>query len=327
MSIAAMEREIKSQPEDLVRFFNWMRKNPVALSNPSTTTFTGSGDSYAAAIFARELTRGLASADDPYELSTDLARTRNRSIVLISTSGRTRANIELARKARGKAKRIIAVTSNLESPLARICDSSVFLQYRKSGTLTSGTASFTASLLACAGLLRRLPGRLRLESRFEKARELARSVQLSTSGLCLFVGSGIDRALAEYGACKVQEVLGTKAFAVYPQQVGHAQLFSLKPNRDTVLCIDTYGKGKTWALFRELSRSGFKVHRISVKGKDVLSKSIAVSFYLQHLALFNAKKRGMTECAFLRDKARLELSNRLIYWIWRAGLGWSRDAR
>ena len=313
MSIAAMEREIKSQPEHLVRFFDWLRKNPVALSNPSTTTFVGSGDSYAAAVFARELTKGFASADDPYELSTNLARVRNRSIVLISVSGRTRANIEVVRKARGKAKRIIAVTSDWGSPLARICDSSVPLQYGKSGTLTSGTASFTASLLACAGLLRRLPGRLRLESCFEKARQWARSVQLSTTGLCLFVGSGIDRSLAEYGACKVQEVLGTKAFAAYPEQVGHAQLFSLNPNRDTILCIDTYGKGKTRELFKELSRSDFNVHRISGEGNDVLTKSIAVSFYLQHLALFNAKNRGMTECAFLRDKARLELSNRLIY--------------
>ena len=313
MSIAAMEREIKSQPEDLVRFFNCLKKNPVALSNPSTTTFTGSGDSYAAAIFARELTKGSASADDPYELSTNLARVRNRSIVLISVSGRTRANIEVARRARGKAKRIIAVTSDLGSPLARICDSSVPLQYRKGGTLTSGTASFTASLLACAGLTHRLSGRLRLESYFEKAREWARSVQLSTTGLCLFVGSGVDRALAEYGAYKVQEVLGTKAFAAYPEQVGHAQLFSLNPNRDTILCIDTYGKGKTRELFKELSRSGFNVHRISVEGNDVPPKSIAVSFHLQHLALFNAKKRGVTECAFLRDKARLELSNRLIY--------------
>ncbi len=312
MSIAAMEREIENQPDDLAGFADLLRMHPIAPLNASSTIFTGSGDSYAAAVFARELGEG-ARAEDPYELSTSPARARRRSIVLISVSGRTRANIELARRVRGKMKKIIAVTSSAESPLARICDGSIILQYRKAGPLTSGTASFTTSLLACARLLDTLPARLRLDMSLEKAREWARSVRLSTRGLCLFVGSGVDRALAEYGACKVQEVLGSKASAAYPEQVGHAQLFSLDRARDNVVCIDSYGGGKMRELSNGMSRSGFRVHRIFLKGEDIVARSLAISFHLQYLALFNARRKGMTECAFLQDKELLKLSSRLIY--------------
>ncbi len=313
MSIAAMEWEVEIQQTELARFANQMIKNSPSPIDWSRTVFTGSGDSYATAMFARELTNGSASAEDPYELLSNLARIRGKTVVFVSVSGRTRTNIELARKARGRAKRTIAVTSNKESPLAEICGSSIILEYGKAGPLTSGTASFSASLVACASLLDRLPRRFNVKDSLDDAREWARGARLSRRGLCLFVGSGVDRALAEYGACKVQEVLGLKAFAAYPDQVGHAQLFSLNPALDNVVCISSQGGGKTRVLSENLSKSGFAVHRIFLKGQDVVLNSLAAAFYLQDLALANAKRFGMKECAFLLDKTRLGLSNRLIY--------------
>jgi fructoselysine-6-P-deglycase FrlB-like protein len=313
MSIAVMEREIENQPEDLSRFAKQLAKNPTLPLDPSRTIFTGSGDSYAAALWAEALSKGSARAEDPYELSRSLRLAADRNVVLVSASGKTRANIELARRLKGRARKRIAITSNPESPLARMCDSSIILQYRKSGQLTSGTTSFTASLLACGNLIGTQPGLADLEAQLSRARERAQSVKLFTRGLFLFIGSGIERGLAEYGACKVQEVLGAKAQAQYPEEVGHALLFSLDPSRDNILCVDSGNTGKGSEVARRVRRYGFRVHRVSAIGKNVVAKSLAICFQLQYLVLLNAKRRGMKECRFLQDRKLLELSNWLIY--------------
>src|SRR5438093_2127845 len=190
MSLAAMEREIENQPEDLAMFAKQLTKNPVTPLDPSKTIFAGSGDSFATALWAEALSNGSARAEDPYELSRTLGMAANRNIVLISASGRTRANVELARKLKGQARKRIAVTADPESPLARICDTSIMLQYRNSRRLTSGTTSFTSGLLACARLIGRPLHTANLEALLSRAMERARSLKLSTQGLSLFIGSG-----------------------------------------------------------------------------------------------------------------------------------------
>ena len=308
-----MKWQIEKEPEDLAKFADSLRKNRIRLPVSTRMTFTGSGDSWAAALFAKEAAKEVAVAGDPYELSRGLTHARNETIVIISVSGRTRANVELARRARIMGRRTIAVTSDAKSPLARICEASMILSYQNAGTLTSGTSSFTSSLLACAKILGMLPRTVKVEQALSGAKKWAKGLRLSSRGLSLFVGSGVDRALAEYGACKVQEVLGSKAIATYPEQVGHSLLFSLDPANDTIVCIDSLGKGKTRELQEHLTRSRFRAHKIFLDRKDVLTNSIAIAFHLQCLALFNAESIGLRDCAFLGNRSRLELSNKLIY--------------
>ncbi len=313
MSIAAMNWEIECQPDGLAMFADNLRRNRIPLPVSSVKIFTGSGDSWAAALFAREIANGEAFAEDPYEMSAKPAFARNKTIIPISVSGRTRASIEMARKIRRRARKIIAVTSDKKSPLARTCDASIILQYSRAGPLTSGTASFTASLLACTSLLGKLPGGFGLEESLQNARKMGRLVRLPRHGLSLFVGSGVDRAIAEYGACKAQEVLGFQASAAYPEQVGHALLFSLNPHRDAIVCIDSLRDGKMEELYEHLSRSGFNAYRITTDGKDLVVNSLEACFYIQCIALFNARRYGLKDCVFLRDRSRLGLSNKLIY--------------
>lgn len=312
MSVAAMRREIESQPDALARVAGQLASNSLHLPL-SRTIFTGSGDSWAAALFAREIAKGKLGAEDPAELSANSVLLKRKYIVLISTSGRTRANLELARKAKSTATRTIAVTSDAKSPLARICDESIILSYATADTLTSGTISFTANLLACSKLLRRLGENLSLKSALLDAEKLALPALLHHRGLCLFVGSGVDRALAEYGACKTREVLGSTAFATYPEQVGHAILFSLDPARDTIVCMDTVGNAKTRELYDRLLRAKFRVWRFRGSGNDSLTSCLAACFWLQFVALLNAERAGQREVAFVQDESRLKLSNKLIY--------------
>ncbi len=312
-SLDAMELEMRNQPEDLQTYARYLTDLRVPLLNPWETIFTGSGDSYAAALFARQLSGGLALAEDPYEVWSNPTLARDRNIVLISVSGRTRANVTLARRLRKVARRRIAITSNPDSTLAQQCDRSIGLRYRKAGKVTSGTTSFTTRLLASARLIGRIPGKLTLTPPMGKAKAWAKGARLAPRGTFLFIGSGVGRALAEYGASKIHEVLGSKATAQYLEQVGHAQLFSLDPRRDNIVCIGTGKSRRVWDLAGAMSRGGFRVLRIAPKETNVLTWSLVASFHLQNLALGIARKLGMTECAFLADKTRLELSNKLIY--------------
>ncbi len=312
MSISAMRKEAESQSTELSRVAGQLLGNKIRLPL-ARSVFTGSGDSWAAALFAREISEWTVNAEDPAELLATPAILKNKCIVIISVGGRTRANLELAEKARLRANRTIAVTSDANGPLARICDASMVPGYKRAGVLTAGTISFTASLLACTKLLQIMPTSLKLQSPLLNAEKWARGARLDSRGKCLFVGSGVDRAVAEYGACKVQEVLGLSAYATYPEQVGHALLFTLDVRRDTIVCVDSVGNEKTRGLCKLLSRSGFRVLKIFLREKDRLTSILAECFHVQYLALLNAERKGQRECAFLADRSRLELSNKLIY--------------
>ena len=314
MSIAAMRGDIENQTENLEYITRRLGNSSIRIPSHRQIIFTGSGDSWATAMFASELDNKMALAEDPGELLAKIEQARRKRIVIISTSGRTRANVELAKRARTHKIKTIAVTSDPTNLLAEMCDESMILDYRKASGLTSGTISFTGSLLACAKLLRQLPSDLKYSSAPSYyPEEWARNVHVPVLGKCVLVGSGVDRAIAEYGACKIQEVLGTTAIGAYPEQVGHALLFSLKRSRDAIVCVDTIHSTKTRTLYRELLTAGFRVFRLFLSGQGSLKRSLVACFHLQYLALLNAERNGKKECAFLRDKALLELSNRLIY--------------
>ncbi len=312
MSISAMRKEAESQPTELAKVAGQLLGNKIRLPL-ARSVFTGSGDSWAAALFAREISKRTVDAEDPAELLATPEILKNKYVVIISAGGRTRANLELGEKARVRGNKTIAVTSDANSPLARICDASIIIDYKRAGVLTAGTISFTASLLACTKLLQIMPTNLKLQFPLLNAEKWARGVPLDSRGKCVFVGSGVDRAVAEYGACKVQEVLGISAYATYPEQVGHAVLFTLDVRRDTIVCVDSVGNEKTRGLYELLFRLGFRVLKIFSREKNRLTSILAESFGVQYLALPNAERKGQRECAFLRDRSRLELSNKLIY--------------
>src|SRR5438094_1033741 len=231
MSIRAMAEEISNQALDLPSFASQLRKKHLPKLKPSSLIFAGSGDSYAAAVFAQELSRGRAVASDPYELMRNIERTKGKNLVIVSVSGKTRANIDLARRAKRFARRRIAITANPDSPLARESDEVFPLKYTRAGTLTAGTVSFTCSMIACAFLLRQLPRIVNAKTTLGKAAHWATSRTSVETGSFVFVGSGVNYALSVYGAAKVREVLGIKAEAEYPEQLGHARLFALDMKR------------------------------------------------------------------------------------------------
>ena len=312
MSIEAMEEEISNQAQDLPRFASQLRQKHLLKLERSPFVFVGSGDSYATAVFAQELSLGEAVASDPYELLTNISRIRGKNLVIISVSGRTKTNIELVRKAKRMARETIAVTANPESLLARECDQTLQLKYRTTGMLTSGTVSFTTSLLACALLLGSLPRTVQIKTALTDAGRWATNLKQASEGLFLFTGSGVNYALSLYGAVKINEVLGAKAEAVYPEQLGHAKLFTIDKKRDVIVCISS-GRDKAMKTHELLHKSGFRSSILAFPESHVVNRSLRITIYLQRLALSLARRKGIRECAFLADKNRLNLSSSMIY--------------
>lgn len=308
-----MAEEISNQTQDLPIFAAQLRQKHLPKLKPSTLIFAGSGDSYAAAVFAQELSQGQAVASDPYELLTNIRRTKGKNLIIISVSGRTRTNVELAKKAKGIATRRITLTANPESPLAKECDETLRLEYRTSGLLTSGTVSFTTSLLACAFLLGDLPKIILPKIGPGVVAFLARNLRLGVKGgVVFFTGSGLNYALSLYGAAKLNEVLGAKAEAVYPEQVGHAKLFTIDKKRDAIVCISS-GRDKAEETYELLRKNGIQSSILGFPDGHLVNRSMRVAISLQRLALSVARRKGVKECAFLSDKNRLNLSNAMIY--------------
>ena len=312
MSLRAMAEEISNQTQDLPKFASQLRETRLPKLQPSTLIFAGSGDSYAAAVFAQELSQGESVASDPYELLQNIRRIRGKNLVIISVSGRTKTNIELARKAKGISTSTLAITANSESPLARECDNTLQLQYRTAGILTSGTISFTTSLLACALLLRSLPRTVQVKTAPIDTALSARSLKQAGEGAFVFIGSGVNYPLSLYGAAKINEVLGVKADAVYPEQLGHAKLFTIDKKQDAIVCASS-GRDMARIVHETLTKDGFKSTMITIPKGPAVIRSLETAIYMQRLSLAIAKKRRMTECAFISDTKRLSLSSRLIY--------------
>src|SRR5256714_3772198 len=309
-----MEQEIHNQVEDLPAFARELGeydrfRNP----DPSSMIFTGSRDSLASPLDTHYLSQMQASAADPYELQLHPKGAKSKTVFITSVSGKTRTNIQLARKVKGIAKKRVAITANPDSPLAKECDDVIRLRYRSPGILTSGTASFSASLLAVASLIRQLPKLDSLRIMEERAAEWARPLRVLRNGEFLFVGSGTGYALAMYAAFKIHEVLGLLAQYQHTEQLGHSPLFSLQEKSDNLLFLAPSSDQKTTEVFRVLSKSGFNVHLLKSDTRYPLLRTLQVMFCLQHLALHLGRKLGLQECAFVTDKKRLALSSRLIY--------------
>jgi fructoselysine-6-P-deglycase FrlB-like protein len=309
-----MEEEIHNQIEDLPAFATELRRDHrFRYLDPSRMIFTGSGDSFASSLFAHYLSEMQAFAVDPFELQFYPQGSKNKTVFITSVSGKTRTNIELARKVKGVAKKRLAVTANPSSPLAKECDDVIQLRYRSSGILTSGTASFSAALVAVASLIRRLPKLDSLSIIERRADEWAQGLRVHPRGEFLFVGSGTGYSLAMYAAFKIHEVLGLPAQYQHTEQLGHSQLFSLQNKTDNLVFLSPSSDKKTSEVFRVLSKSGFNAHLLKSDRRDPILGTLQVMFCLQQLALYLGRKMGLQECAFVTDRKRLALSSRLIY--------------
>jgi fructoselysine-6-P-deglycase FrlB-like protein len=305
-TIEAYEEEIKFQISGLLRFVQESKIKKLSVSEQEKCVFTGTGDSFAAAMIT-EFASNTVRCIDPIDICLNPLIAKNKLLYAVSISGNTKANIEAVKSAKKHAARTIAITANSESKLAKICNQVIELKFKSVGMLTAGGISFTTSMLACLSLVRNVKI-TDVERLFNAAESDAAKIKLD--GHVYVLGNWITYPLAIYGCAKMYEVLGMKAQHAMLEQFCHMQLFSVEEG-DTILILSNEGKAKE--LSAKLANNGYSSRIFEPKSKTLEDNLLYYTFLLQLIVLNNAKRLQLKECYFITNNKLREISSSLIY--------------
>jgi glucosamine 6-phosphate synthetase-like amidotransferase/phosphosugar isomerase protein len=299
-AIEAMETEIGYQLHDLQR-----QEFPMQSKN---CLFVGSGDSFVAGLVAHYISSRSAHCCYPTDLIQNPSLADGRSVYVVSISGSTKANILAAKVAKKQGVRTTAITAKPSSLLARTCDQIIELRYRSAGVTTSGTISFTSSMLACISLATKIQlpnlGRIyRLAQ--DQADRIARKVNRKSY---FMLGNGILYPVAIYGALKFNEVFGARAVAYPAEEFCHSPLFSIKKS-DQVIALGRDSE----RLSHRFDRDGFSSVHVDFFNGGRIELLLQSTFFVQLLVLRLAQKNRLTSCYFLKNKKLLRTSSDFIY--------------
>ena len=110
--------------------------------------FVGSGDSYVAGLITEYLTHHKCKCYSPSDLfSSELSR--DGTYCFVSVTGRTKANISVAKRASQAGSKTVAITFNENSELAKVCDKIIHPNLKRAHTPTAGFGSFVANAVTC----------------------------------------------------------------------------------------------------------------------------------------------------------------------------------
>ena len=271
--------------------------------------YVGSGDSYVAGLIAEFLTDYKCRCYSP----SDLMKARfleDKTYCFISVTGRTKANVELARRATKSGMRTIAVTFNQNSKLAEVCSEVVPVNITKADTPTAGFRSFVANVVTClhiAGIM--IPKKF--ETWHMKGVELSlkflNSTVLPTETLYL-LGNNILYAISLYTSMQMAEFFGNTAVAHKLEEFCHSPIFGLKKSH----CLWILGQNEE-QIRRRLDRLGLRLSYIELYNPDTLTQLFESIFFVQNLMLLLTEKYGYTELNYLMMKDVLKTSSDIIY--------------
>jgi hypothetical protein len=112
-----------------------------------------------------------------------------------------------------------------------------------------------------------------------------------------------------YGALKFNEVFGARAVPYPAEEFCHSPIFSIRKS-DQIIMIGAEKDGKE--LEKRLNKEGLSSVHINFDGIgiELLLQSI---FFMQLLVFKLARKRGLDDCYFLKNKKLLKISSDFIY--------------
>jgi len=298
-SITAYEKDIELQSSFLKSF----KPQKLLLSTyQKNTYFSGSGDSLVSSLLAESFSGGLVKAMDPLDLFNNKKMIKSKHVYFVSISGNTISNIKIAKI----AKKATAITSNPTSRLANVCDDVIMLNFPSTGLFTAGSISFLESALTCISLVKKItiPDMLI----FRKAKSCAKKVKLSKRIFVL--GNLFTYPVAMYCAAKFYEVLGYDVHYCRIEQFAHMELFSAKKG-DTVIIFEEKNSHNK-QLVQYLKKIDMNVIHPNIPEKK-LDQIVFCVFFSQMIALYEAKKKKMTDCHFVIAKNIRNVSNQMIY--------------
>ena len=261
---------------------------PIDVSQITKVYYTGCGDSYFAGVAVRyffEMNTGLqCEGIEALEFSRYHVgfAPKDSLLVAISNSGKVSRAIECVIKAKKRGIGTIAVTKNLQSPLALEADYVIqaIIPPMPSGAV--GTRSYTASLLGAylialvIGLKR---GVLSNEAYEQKCRQLASLadtmqalIEAQQSALAdyvnthtvednlVIIGGGPNYATALFGAAKVLEAVNMDCIPQMLEEWAHLQFHTVYPNKYTiVLAPSGHGMSRAVEQIRGIKDTGGSV--------------------------------------------------------------------
>jgi len=299
-TIEAFENDIELQSKFLRSF-----KPPKTLSQnqQKNILFTGSGDSLVSAMLAESFSNGLVHAIDPLDLYKNKILVKSKHVFFVSISGNTITNIKVAKN----AKKSTAITSKLQSRLAKASDDTILLCAPNNGIFTAGSISFLESALTCISLIRKISPSKHLKL-FLKAKNNAKNFNVTKKIYVL--GNLYTYPLTIYCAAKFYELLGYDVHYSKIEQFSHMELFSVNKG-DTVIIFDDKNF-HSQQLVTLLKKIGMNVIHPDIPSEKI-SQILYCIFFSQFLSLYEAKRRHKKECHFVMAKKIRNVSNQMIY--------------
>jgi fructoselysine-6-P-deglycase FrlB-like protein len=271
--------------------------------------YVGSGDSYVVGLIVEYLTNHKCRCYSPSDLFNSRL-IKDKTYCFISVTGKTKANIEVARRASQEGIKTVAVTLNEKSKLAQICDEIVFPEIKRTDTPTAGFGTFVGNVVTClqiAGVT--VPQKFGIwhENGVQLSHSLLESFTIPQETLYL-LGNNILYAVALYASLQMAEFFGSTAIAHKLEEFCHSPIFGLRKSH----CVWILGQNEK-QISRRLSKLGFRLSYIELYNKDIFTQLFAAIFFVQSLILFLAERYRYTELQYVTMKDVLKASSDIIY--------------
>lgn len=269
--------------------------------------FVGSGDSYVAGLIAESVSNHHCKCYSP----ADLMRSKfmeNMTYYFISVTGRTRSNIEIARRATKAGAKTVAVTFDPTSELAKVCNEIYTLEPSMTNTSTS-YSTFTTNVVTClelAGIS--IPRKFQMWHR--NGMELVSSFNHVSfpKHVLHILGNDVFYPLAMYASLKMTEFFGVTTIPNKMEEFCHTPVFGIKPSH------------AIWILGRTEDTTSHKLGNLKneftffeLKNPDLLSELFESIFFLQGFMLLFSEKYDFTELKYILMKKVLTISSDIIY--------------
>lgn len=251
-----MYEEIMDQPiaikESLPILREQLLESKISLTTTEDIIFSGSGDSFFAGqslVFAgNKLTQKNFQVLPSQEALSYWSFTKRDLFVPISISGETKRTILAAQKAKKDGAFVLAITTNIDSSLAKVSDEVLVIPFKSRTRLTPHTTDYLTTLLAIGVIIEKFNGKV--IDLFDKLSDLVSKSLEDLSSKCsaigekiadrdiyYFFGVGPNYGTALYGAAKFWEARGIRALPFELDEVGHGAHLMLQD--DDVVFIPT----------------------------------------------------------------------------------------
>lgn len=271
--------------------------------------YVGSGDSYIAGLIAELLTDHKCTCYSP----SDLLNSRlleSKTYSFISVTGKTKANIEIARRATERGIRTIAVTAHSNSKLAQVCREIVPLKLTGHQSQIAGFGTFVANIITCLQIVG-----VSVPSKFEfwHKRGLELSLNILDSIILpkrtlYILGNNILYALSLYASLKMSEFFCTTAIPNKLEEFCHSPIFGIKKSHDLWIM----GQNDV-RISKRIKSLGIHTSYFELYRADILAQVFESIFFVQTLMLLMAKKYGYTQLQYPLRRDILKASSHIIY--------------